>query len=309
MKFLWSEQYRPKTIEECNLPTNLKEMFQGFVDNKQFGNLLLSGPPGCGKTTVARALVNQVGGEALFVPASMKGNIDTLRVEVMNFASAMSLDGRRKFVILDEADHLNPTSTQPALRNFIDEFNGVCTFIMTCNYKKKIIEPLQSRTTVIDFVFTGETKITVAKQLVASLQQMLDQEKVAYNLDVIKTLVIKFFPDQRRLINYLQSYANTHDNKIDQGALAITINRELDELIKLIKAKNFNGIRSWIGESDVDYDNVFTQLGDLLVSKTTNPADLIVILADYQYKHAFVADPELNMLAMCVELMASGVFK
>ena len=308
-QFLWVEKYRPKTVEETILPADLKTTFQQFVDQKNIPNLILSGTAGVGKTTVARAMLEQLQCDYIIINGSMKGNIDTLRNDILNFASSVSFSGGRKYVILDEADYLNPNSTQPALRNAIEEFAGNCSFIFTCNFKNRIIDPLHSRCAVIDFQLKNNEKSQMAAQFFKRIQQVLQSENVEFDDKVIAELVKKHFPDFRRVINELQRYSQF--GKIDSGILAQIVDVSINDIIKFIKEKDFGAIRKWVASNDVDATTFFRKLYDNLydVLKPQSIPQAVIILADYQYKQAFVADQEINTVACLTELMVGCEFK
>ena len=305
---LWTEKYRPKTIEDCILPERLKLPFQEYVNQKKIPNLLLSGSAGVGKTTVAKALCNEVGCDFMVINGSDESGIDTFRTKIKNYASSMSLTGGRKVIIIDEADYLNPNSTQPALRNAIEEFAVNCSFIFTCNYKTRIIEPLHSRCAVIDFALKGNEKSQMAGQFFKRIQGVLQSETVEYEDKVIAELVKKHFPDFRRVLNELQRYSQL--GKIDTGILAQIGNVQINEITKHIKDKDFGAIRKWVAASDLDSNTVFRQLYDALyeVMKPQSIPQAVLILADYQYKQAFVADSEINLVACLTELMVECEF-
>jgi DNA polymerase III delta prime subunit len=308
--FLWVEAHRPRKIEDCILPSNLKKTFQTFVDNREVPNLLLCGTPGTGKTTVAKALLEEIGCDYIVINGSMNGNIDTLRTEIREFASTISFTGGRKYVILDEADYLNPNSTQPALRNFMEEYSKNCGFILTCNFKNRIIEPLHSRCSVIEFKITKEDKPRIAAQFFKSVCSILKKENVEHDEKAVAEYITKYFPDFRRTINELQRYSAI--GKIDSGILSNTQDQNFKQLIASIKDKNFTEVRKWVVEnSDVDSSVFFRTFYDMssnVCSKQSIP-QLILILADYQYKNAFVADSELNIMACLVEIMSDCEFK
>ncbi len=305
---LWTEKYRPKTIEDCILPDRLKLPFQEYVNQKQIPNLLLSGSAGVGKTTVAKALCQEVGCDYMVINGSDESGIDTFRIKIKNYASSMSLSGGRKVIIIDEADYLNPNSTQPALRNAIEEFAVNCSFIFTCNYKTRIIEPLHSRCAVIDFALKGGEKTQMAGQFFKRIQSVLQSENVEYEDKVIAELVKKHFPDFRRTLGELQRYSQF--GKIDTGILSQIGNVQLTEIVKHIKDKDFGAIRKWVATSDMDTNTVFRQLYDSLydLMKPQSIPQAVIILADYQYKQAFVADSEINLVACLTELMVSCEF-
>lgn len=305
---LWTEKWRPKTIEDCVLPDRLKKPFQEYVNQKNIPNLLLSGGPGIGKTTVAKAMCNEVGCDYLVINGSDESGIDTFRVKIKNYASSMSLSGGRKVIIIDEADYLNPNSTQPALRNAIEEFASNCSFIFTCNYKSRIIEPLHSRCAVIDFSLKASEKASIAKDFFKRILAILQSEKVEYDDKIVAELVKKYFPDFRRVLNELQRYSQF--GKIDTGILAQISNVSIAEIVKHMKQKDFSSIRKWVGSGDYDANTVFRQIYDSLhdMMKPTSIPQAVLILAEYQYKQAFVADSEINLVACLTELMANCEF-
>lgn len=309
--FLWVERYRPKRIQDTILPVELKKTFQQFVDQDNVPNLILSGRAGVGKTTIAKAMLEEIGADYITINGSMNGNIDTLRVEISNFASSVSLAGGRKYVILDEADYLNPNSTQPALRNFMEEFSKNCGFILTCNFKNRIIEPLHSRCSVVEFNIPKSEKTVLAGQFFKRVGGILDDEGVEYDRQAVAELVKTYFPDWRRSLNELQRYAST--GRIDAGILANRSGESFETLIKSLREKNFTDMRKWVAEnSDIDSAVLYRELYDILPTKlksTSNVADAIIILADYQYKEAFVANSEINRVAALATLMAEMDWK
>lgn len=306
---LWTEKYRPKTIENCILPERLKKPFQEYVNQKNIPNLLLAGGAGVGKTTVAKAMCEEIGCDYIVINGSDESGIDTFRNKIKNYASSMSLSGGRKVIIIDEADYLNPNSTQPALRNAIEEFASNCSFIFTCNYKTRIIEPLHSRCAVIDFGLKNGEKTSMAGQFFKRIQSILQSEEVVYDNAVVAELVKKHFPDFRRVINELQRYSQF--GKIDTGVLAQIGDVAINEIVGYIKDKDFGAIRKWVGSSDVDANILFRKLYDALydVLKPHSVPQAVLIIADYQYKNAFVADPEINIVACLTELMVGVEFK
>ena len=310
-EFLWVEKYRPKTVKDTILPNSLKETFQQFVDQDNVPNLLLTGRAGVGKTTIAKAMLEQIGADYIIINGSMNGNIDTLRTEISNFASSVSFTGGRKYVILDEAVYLNPNSTQPALRNFMEEFSKNCGFILTCNFKNRIIEPLHSRCSVIEFKIANEDKQQIAAQFYKRVTNILETENVEFDKSTVAELVKTYFPDWRRVLNELQRYAST--GRIDSGVLANKSADNLNALITLMKERNFTEVRKWVAENtDIDSAVLYRSLYDLLPTKigsTQSIADAIIILAEYQYKEAFVANSEINRVAALATLMAEVDWK
>jgi DNA polymerase III delta prime subunit len=308
-QLLWTEKYRPKKIQDCILPERLKTPFQEYVNQGKIPNLLLSGGAGVGKTTVAKAMCEEIGCDVMVINGSDESGIDTFRVKIKNFASSMSLAGGRKVIIIDEADYLNPNSTQPALRNAIEEFASNCSFIFTCNFKNRIIDPLHSRCAVIDFQLKSNEKSQMAAQFFKRIQQVLQSENVEYDDKVIAELVKKHFPDFRRVINELQRYSQF--GKIDTGILSQIVDVSINDIIKFVKEKDFGAIRKWVASNDVDATTFFRKLYDNLydVLKPQSIPQAVLILADYQYKQAFVADQEINTVACLTELMVNCEFK
>ena len=306
---LWTEKYRPKTIEDCILPERLKTPFQEYVNQKNIPNLLLSGGAGVGKTTVAKAMCNEIGCDYMVINGSDESGIDVFRTKIKNYASSMSLSGGRKVIIIDEADYLNPNSTQPALRNAIEEFAGNCSFIFTCNFKNRIIEPLHSRCAVIEFGLKNGEKAKMAGSFFKRIQSVLQSEKVDYDDAVIAELVKKHFPDFRRIINEMQRYSQF--GKIDSGILVQMGDVEISNIVKYIKDKDFGSIRKWVATTEIDAATLYRKLYDGLydVLKPQSIPQAVIIIADYQYKQAFVADPEINTVACLTELMVSVEFK
>jgi len=305
---LWTEKYRPQTIEDCILPERLKKPFQEYVNQKNIPNLLLSGGAGVGKTTVAKAMCNEVDCDFIVINGSDESGIDTFRTKIKNYASSMSLSGGRKVIIIDEADYLNPNSTQPALRNAIEEFAGNCSFIFTCNYKNRIIEPLHSRCAVIDFGLKNGEKAKMASAFFKRIQSILQSEKIDYDDKVVAELIKKHFPDNRRIINELQRYSQF--GKIDTGILAQIGDVSINEIVKYVKDKDFGSIRKWVASHEIDQNTLFRKLYDTLydVLKPQSIPQAVLILADYQYKAAFVADQEVNTVACLTELMVNCDF-
>jgi DNA polymerase III delta prime subunit len=307
--FLWVEKYRPKTIDECVLPDRVKTIFQQISSEGRIPNMILSGGPGMGKTTVAKALCNEVGCDFLMINGSEESGIDVLRTKIRGYASTVSFDGKRKVVILDEADYLNPQSTQPALRSFIEEFEKHCSFIMTCNYINRIIEPLHSRCQTIDFRINKEEKLNVGSNFGKRLYTILDQEKVNYDKKVVAEVLMKHFPDYRRVLNELQKYSKY--GNIDSGILSQVSELDLSELMNYMKDKKFNEVRKWVVNNlDNDPQKIYRKIYDVAEKyvQTTSIPQLVLILAESQYKSAFAADHELNLVACLVEIMVECQF-
>jgi len=304
---LWTEKYRPETVADCILPERLKQPFQEYVNQKQIPNLLLTGGAGVGKTTVAKAMCNEIGCDFMILNGSDENGVDTIRYKIKNYASSMSLTGGRKVIILDEADYLTPQA-QAILRNSIEEFAGNCSFIFTCNYKNKLIEPLHSRCAVVEFSLKNGEKAKMAGAFFKRIQSILQSEKVEYEDSVIAELIKKHFPDFRRALNELQRYSQF--GKIDSGILAQIGDVQISEIVKHVKSKDFGAIRKWVGASDIDANILFRQLYDAMydVMKPQSIPQAVLILADYQYKQAFVADQEINMVACLTELMVNCEF-
>jgi DNA polymerase III delta prime subunit len=305
---LWTEKYRPQTIEECILPERLKKPFQEYVNQNTIPNLILSGGPGVGKTTVAKAMCNEIGCDFMVINGSDESGIDIFRTKIKNYASSMSLAGGRKVIIIDEADYLNPNSTQPALRNAIEEFAVNCSFIFTCNYKNRIIEPLHSRCAVIDFGLKNGEKAKMASAFFKRVQSVLQSESVDFDDAVIAELVKKHFPDFRRVLNELQRYSQF--GKIDTGILSQIADVSINEIIKNIKEKDFGAIRKWVATNEIDSTTLYRKIYDSLYDnlKPQSIPQAVLILADYQYKAAFVADGEINTVACLTDLMVSCEF-
>jgi DNA polymerase III delta prime subunit len=310
-EFLWVEKYRPQTIEDCILPTSLKKTFQQIVDSGEMHNMLLTGSAGLGKTTVARALCNELDLDYLLINASEEGNIDTLRSKIKQFASTVSLNGGNyKVVILDEADYLNAQSTQPALRGFIEEFSSNCRFILTCNFKNRIIEPLHSRCSVIEFNTTKKQLSELCAEFMKRLQFILTSEEVDYSNKVLAELIMRYAPDWRRAINECQRYSSS--GEITSDILIGLSDQNIAALVGFLKTKDFKNMRAWVtNNTDIDSSVIFRRIYDTLydfASPHSIPA-IILVLADYQYKAAFVADKELNTVACLTEIMASSEWK
>jgi DNA polymerase III delta prime subunit len=305
---LFTEKYRPKIIVDCILPERLKTPFQEYVNQSKIPNLLLSGGAGVGKTTVAKAMCEEIGADYMIINGSDDNGIDVVRYKIKNFASSMSLTGGRKVIIIDEADYLSPNA-QAAFRNSIEEFAGNCSFIFTCNYKNKLIDPLHSRCAVIDFTLKNGEKAQMASAFFKRIQMILQNENIEYDDKVIAELIKKHFPDFRRVLNELQRYSQF--GKIDTGILSQIVDAGITDIIKFIKEKDFGAIRKWVASADIDSATFFRKLYDSLyeVLKPQSIPQAVLILADYQYKGAFVADQEINTVACLTELMISVEFK
>lgn len=305
-EFLWVEKYRPKTIEDTILPKELKETFSKIIESGEVPNMLFTGTAGLGKTTVARALCNQLGLDYILINGSEEGNIDTLRNKVKSFASTVSLQGGYKVIILDEADYLNPQSTQPALRGFIEEFSNNCRFILTCNFKNRIIEPLHSRCSTYEFNTSKKNVAVLASQFMKRVETILAAEGITFNQKVVAELIMKHLPDWRRVLNELQRYSVS--GTIDAGILVNLSDDNVQSLIGFLKQKDFKQMRQWVVNNiDTEPQAIFRKIYDNIQSsaKPQSIPQAILILADYQYKNAFVADHELNVVACMIELMAN----
>ena len=310
--FIWVEKYRPQKIEDCILPENIKKTFRDFLNKGEIPNMLLAGPPGVGKTTVAKALCNELGVDFYVINGSDEGRfLDTVRNNAKNFASTVSLssEAKHKVIIIDEADNTS-NDVQLLLRAFIEEFAGNCRFIFTCNYKNKILEPLHSRCAVVDFSIKGKEKQEIAASFFKRINNILDQERIEADKKVLAQLVNKHFPDWRRVLNELQRYSVS--GKIDSGILAAFSDVAVNELIKNLKAKNFPEVRKWVvtnmdNDSTVLFRRIYDSLYECLVPATIPAA--VLVIAKYQYQTAFVADQEINMLACLTEIMVECEFK
>jgi len=307
--FLWVEKYRPKKVSETILPPELKNTFQKIVDGGELPNMMFTGTAGTGKTTIAKALCEELELDYIVINASADGNIDTLRGKIKQFASSVSLAGGYKVVILDEADYLNPQSTQPALRNFIEEFSNNCRFIMTCNFKNKIIEPLHSRCSTYEFNFDKKTMAQLCGQFMKRLKDILSQEGVSYEDSTVANIIMKHAPDWRRVLNECQRGSIS-------GTLSATVVSNVastfPDLFSSIKEKNFKKMRGWVVNNiDIEPAAVFRGIYDNMIDYVVPGSipQLVLILADYQYKDAFVADHELNLVACMTEIMANVEIK
>lgn len=307
--FLWVESYRPHKIAHTILPASLQTTFQQFVNDDNIPNLLLTGRAGVGKTTVARAMLEEIGADYIVINGSMHGNIDTLRTDILSFASTVSFAGGRKYVILDEADYLNPNSTQPALRNFMEQYSKNCGFILTCNFKNKLIDPLISRCSVVDFTIPKEEKPQLAAKFYRRVVEILKKENVEYVPQAVASVVEKYFPDWRRTLNELQRYSAT--GRIDAGILTNLSEESFLNLVGYLKNKEFSNVRKWVGENaDMDSAVLFRKFYDAAHEHMDSPsvAQMVLIIAKYQYQAAFVADPEINLAACMTEIMVECNF-
>jgi DNA polymerase III delta prime subunit len=307
-EIIWSERYRPHSIEETILPTELKTLFQNFVKQRSIPNLLLVGGPGTGKTTVARAMCEELESDYLLINGSLEGNIDTLRTKITDFASTVSFSGGRKYVIIDEADWLT-IATQPALRNFMEKYSSNCSFILTCNYPNKLIKELHSRDATIEFKTSKAERSKIAACFFKRVVEILKKENVTYDKAVIAEIINKYFPDFRKTLNELQKYAAS--GTIDTGILATLHGINIHDLIKAIKKKSYMECRKWIAENMESSNDLFRSFydtsGDYL-SPNSIPA-LVLLLGKYQYQSFFVADQELNAMAFIAELLIEGIFE
>ena len=309
-QFLWVEKYRPQKIDDCVLPESLKTTFKQYISQGELPHFLLSGTAGVGKTTVAKALCNEIGADFIMINGSEESGIDTLRTKIKGFASTVSLTDAPKIIIIDEADYLQANSTQPALRSFIEEFSANCRFIFTCNFKNRILEAIHSRCACIDFKIDTKDKQVLLGTFFKRASQILKQENVDFDQKVVAELITKHFPDYRRVLNELQRYSVS--GKIDSGILVNMSQESFKDLIKLMKDKDFTNVRKWVGKnSDSDTVALFRELYDTSVNFMVPESipSLVLVLADYQYKAAFVADHELNIMAALTEIMANCKFK
>ena len=307
---LWVEKYRPETIDDCVLPVLTKDVFLSIVDSGEIPNLLLTGSPGIGKTTVAKALCNQLDCDWLMINGSDEGRmIDTLRTTVVNYASTVSLSGGKKVIIIDEADYMNKDSVQPALRGVIEEFSKNCRFIFTCNFKNRIIPALHSRCSLVDFTIDKKDKPAIAGEMLRLVKKILDKEGVKHEEVVLADLVLKHFPDFRRVINELQKYSL--NGVIDEGILKQSSDENFDELFNALRGKNFSVMRKWVAQNiDNDHVRLYRQIYDTLNNRFEKKSipQAVLLIADYSYKSAFVADQEVNMVACLTEMMMECEF-
>jgi DNA polymerase III delta prime subunit len=306
--FLWSQKYRPKTVSETILPADLKASFQHYVDQQNVPNLILAGGAGMGKTTVARAMLDELDCDYIILNGSLNVNIDALRKDITSFASTVSFKGKRKYIILDEADYLTGHIVQPALRSFIEDFSANCGFILTCNLLNRIIEPLRSRCVPIEFKIAKVDQPRLASQFFKRIINILEVEGVTYDKAVVGALVSRYMPDWRRVLNELQRYSV--NGKVDTGILTDLTGDNFKNLVGLLKKKDFLSLRKWVAETDFSIDEVFTNLYDKAYDYV-NPKyipQLILIMADYQYKAAFVANAEINLAAALTQIMVDIEF-
>lgn len=309
-EFLFVEKYRPLSVADCILPDRLKNVFQEYVNKKEVPNLLLTGSAGVGKTTVAMAMCEEIGCDYLFINSSDERGIDTLRTKIKGYASTLSLTGERKVIILDEADYITPEA-QAALRGSMEEFSSNCTFILTCNFKAKLIDAIHSRCSVIDFSLRSEEKPKMASFMFKRVIEILTKENISYDKSVVIKIIEKYFPDYRRTINELQRFGSS--GSIDAGVLAQISNiRNLDDLVQSLKNRDFNTMRKWVVlNSDIDPSRIFRKIYDNLYEylKPETIPQAIVILAKYQYQAAFVPDQEINLVACLTEIMVDCEMK
>jgi len=308
-EFLWVEKYRPATIDECVLPEGLKKTFGQFVENKEIPNLLLSGTAGIGKTTVARALCEQLDCDYIMINGSEESGIDVLRNKIKTFASTVSLSGGAKVVILDEADYLNPQSTQPALRGFVEEFSSNCRFVFTCNFANKLIPPIHSRCSVIEFKIDRKELPNICSDFMKRVTDILELENIKYSNNIVSELITKHFPDWRRVINELQRYGAS--GTIDVGILTDFNEKQFKDLVQLVKEKKFTDMRRWVVDNlNNDPHTLYRRIYDSLVNmlKPQSIPGAVIIIAEYNYKSAFVADQEINLISCLAEIMGSCEF-
>ena len=306
--FIWSTKYRPETVDECILPDRLKVPFKNCVERKEIPSFLLSGSRGVGKTSIATAMCKEIGLDYMIINGSDESGIDTFRTKIKEYASSVSLTGGRKVIIVDEADYLNPQSIQPALRNAIETFASNCTFIFTCNYKNRLLPELISRFEEVHFQLKESERVAMAGKFFKRVLNILDSECVKYEESVVAEIVKKYFPDFRKTLNQLQYLSRF--GEIGLGALTQLGDYKIDELLKMLREKDFKNMRKWVASNDIDATIFFRQIYDGLVTsmKPDSIPQAVIIIADYQYKHAFVADYEINIVACLTELMASCEF-
>lgn len=308
---IWVEKYRPRTVDDCILPKNIESVARGFIEKGKLPNLLLSGSAGTGKTTLALALCNTLGYDTLMINGSNEGRlVETLRGKIADFASSVSFSGSRKVVIIDEADYTPADTVQAALRNFIEEFSSNCGFILTCNFPNRLIEPIHSRTTHIDYTIPPTEKSDMAKKMFSRVCDILSKENIEYDKKAVAEVIKINFPDFRRTLNDFQRYAST--GKIDSGIFRNSSAEQIDELIKYLSEKDFSGMRKWVANSTnmelhVVCRKLYDKMYDMLKPETI--PQLVIDMADYQYKNSFVADKEINMVAMLTTIMMNCEFK
>jgi DNA polymerase III delta prime subunit len=309
-QMLWCEKYRPEKISDCVLPESIKSTFQQFANQGKIPNLLIAGSAGVGKTTIAKALCKEVGCDYIVINGSDENGIDVLRGKIKNYASSVSLSGGRKVIIIDEADYLNANSLQPALRNAIEEFSINCSFIFTCNYKNRIIEPLHSRCSVVDVKIVKEDKQKLMAQFFKRVCFILEQENIEFNKEVVAQVVAKYYPDNRRVLNELQRYSM--GGVIDAGLLAQVSDVNITPLIKGLKEKSFGDVRKWVVDNlDNDSQTIYRKLYDNMydILKSNSIPQLVLLIGKYQYQTAFVVDHEINLMAFFTECMVDLEFK
>ena len=307
-QFLWVEKYRPRKLDDCILPDDQLKTFREFVATGEIPNMLLCGSAGVGKTTIARAICEELECDYIIINGSEESGIDVLRTKIREFASSVSFGGKTKVVILDEADYLNPNSTQPALRAFIEEFANNCRFIFTCNFKNRIIAPLHSRTAVIEFKLTKADRPKMAGRFMKRLSDILATENVTFDEKVVAEVLKKHFPDYRRVLNELQRYSVS--GTIDEGILVNVQEVNMKELVSSLKSKDFKKMRNWVVDNiDNDPNLIFRKIYDTILDEVKYPSQLVLLLADYQYKAAFAANPEINLVACLAEIMAGMEWK
>lgn len=307
---IWAEKYRPQTVAACILPDRIKKIFQEYATKKEIPHLLLHGSPGTGKTSMAMALCDEVGADYMFINGSEENGIDTLRTKIRSYASTISINGGRKVIIIDEADYMNPNSLQPGLRSAIEEFSKNCSFILTCNNKKRIIDALHSRCPDIEFKLVNGEKAKMAGEFMKAIESILTLENVPFERKVIAALITKFFPDFRRTINQLQKYAQ--NGKIDEGILTQLTDVDLKELVIFLKEKEFTKVQKWVKtNSDNDPNSIYRSIYNALAEflQPASVPQIILTLAKYQYQAAYAADPEIQLIACLVEVMIDGQFK
>lgn len=308
-EFIWAQAYRPKTVDDCILPDRLKTPFRTYVKNKNVPNLILTGSPGVGKTTVAEAMCHEIGCDWIKINGSDERGIDTFRSKISNYASVMAMQGGRKIILIDEADGLTPEA-QAAMRSAIEQYSHNVSFVLTCNFKSKILDALQSRNPPIEFRLSGQEKVEMAKLFYVRVCEILDTEKVKYDKAVIPKIIMKFFPDYRRILGELQHYAAQTNNNIDVGILANSIDDSIKDVIGFMKDKDYKNVRQWAARNAGDAAHVFRSLYSALetITGSTYP-HAVLFIADYQYKAAFCADQEINLVACLTEIMLNCTFQ